>query len=151
MAGRGAATPGRQTRPRMTAAPDRATGVLGRRYRQALGALLWEAAWPALWPALAVAGLFLIVALLDVLPELNPWAHGGVLAGFALGFVIALVRGFGAARWPSRSSAQRRLETANQLAHRPLAALADKPAGGDAATRALWQAHVARMAAAARA
>jgi uncharacterized protein (TIGR02302 family) len=122
-------------------------GVSPGRYRLALGALLWETGWPALWPALAVAGSFAVVALLDVLPELNPWVHGALLAGFAVAFVIALVRGVGAARWPTRAGARRRLETANHLKHRPLAALEDKPAGGDAQSRALWQAHLARMAA----
>jgi uncharacterized protein (TIGR02302 family) len=127
------------------------SGVPARRYRLAWAALLWEAAWPALWPALAVVGLFLVLALADVLPELNPWLHGAVLAGFGVALAIALVRGLGGVRWPSLARARRRLETANRLAHRPLTALEDRPAGGDAATRALWQAHLARMAAQARA
>ncbi|HUA53642.1 MAG TPA: TIGR02302 family protein, partial [Candidatus Sulfotelmatobacter sp.] len=129
------------------AAPSASSAVPPRRYRLAYAALLWEAAWPALWPALAVIGLFLAVALFDVLPELNPWLHGLVLVGFAMALVAALVRGFGGARWPSLAGARRRLETTNRLAHRPLTALEDRPAGGDPATRALWQAHVARMAA----
>src|SRR5580693_5735058 len=125
------------------AAEPVAPGVPAHRYRLAYLALLWETAWPALWPALAVAGLFLVLALTDLLPELNPWLHGAVLALFAVGFGVALVRGLGAVRWPSRGAARRRLETANQLAHRPLTALQDRPAGGDAASRALWQAHLA--------
>ena len=36
-------------------------------------ALFWEGAWPALWPAVQVAGLFLLVALLDILPTLPGW------------------------------------------------------------------------------
>jgi uncharacterized protein (TIGR02302 family) len=125
--------------------------VPAHRYRLAYLALLWEAAWPALWPALAVAGLFLLLALVDVLPELNPWLHGGVLALFGIGFAIALVRGIAGIHWPRPGAARRRLETANNLAHRPLTALQDRPAGDDAASRALWQAHLARMAAQARA
>jgi len=124
--------------------------VPAHRYRLAYLALLWETAWPALWPALAVAGLFLVLALVDILPELNAWLHGAVLALFAVGFAVALARGLGAVRWPSRTAARRRLETANQLAHRPLTALQDRPAGGDPASRALWQAHVVRMAAQAK-
>ncbi|MBV8170275.1 MAG: DUF4175 family protein, partial [Alphaproteobacteria bacterium] len=101
--------------------------VAPHRYRLAYLALLWEAGWPALWPALAIVGGFLVIALLDLLPELNPWAHGAVLAGFAIALVAALVGGLGAARWPNLAGARRRLETANALQHRPLAALEDKP------------------------
>ncbi len=125
--------------------------VPSRRYRLAWAALLWEAVWPALWPPLAVVGGFLVLALFDVLPELNPWLHGAVLAGFAVALGIALARGLGGMRWPSLTHARRRLEIANRLAHRPLTALEDRPASGDAATRALWQAHLARMARQARA
>ena len=132
---------------RSAAASSAPPAVPPRRYRLAYGALVWEAAWPALWPALAVVGLFLAVALFDVLPELNAWLHGAVLVGFAAALVAALMRGFGGARWPSLARARRRLETTNRLAHRPLTALEDRPAGGDAAARALWQAHMARMAA----
>ena len=55
-------------------------------------------------------------------------------------------------RLPDRDAARRRIETASGLAHRPLAALEDRLAGGagDPETAALWQAHRARMAAAAR-
>jgi uncharacterized protein (TIGR02302 family) len=130
-----------------TPSPAALPGAPPHRYRLAYLALLWEAIWPALWPALAVAGLFLLVALVDVLPELNPWLHGAVLALFGIGFAIALVRGIGTIRLPSLAGARRRLETANQLRHRPLTALQDRPAGGDVASRALWQAHLARMAA----
>src|SRR3546814_9070174 len=43
-------------------------------------ALLWERAWPALWPAAGIAGLFLMLGLLDVLPFFPGWLHLVVLA-----------------------------------------------------------------------
>ena len=115
-------------------------------------ALLWERLWPALWPAAGIAGFFLALALFD-LPALLPgWAQAALL-----GTIVLLVLGFLIkAAWqftlPSRHAAQRRVETASGLSHRPLAAIEDRLAGEnpDAMTRSLWQAHQARMAAALR-
>ena len=125
------------------------------RYRVLLGlaraALFWERLWPRLWPLLAVAGVFLSVALLDVLPRLAVWLHALVLAGFAASAVIALVSARRALGPVSRARARRRLERDSGLAHRPLTALEDRPfaAKGDA-TAGLWRVHVSRAAEAAR-
>ena len=115
----------------------------GSRFR-ARCALLLEAVWPAIWPALGVVGLFLCAALLD-LPRLLPgWAHAGLLAAVAGAILALLYQGFRGFRFPDEAAADRRLEGASGLSHRPLAVLSDQPALMDEAGMALWQAHVAR-------
>jgi uncharacterized protein (TIGR02302 family) len=115
-------------------------------------ALLWEKLWPALWPAAGVAGFFLALALFDVPAMLPGWAQAallGIAALLVLGFLVKAAWRF---HLPSRHAAQRRVETASGLSHRPLSAIADKLAGdgNDTTTRSLWQAHQARMATALR-
>ncbi len=120
---------------------------LAGRLRLARAALLWERAWPALWPAVGIAGAFLAVALLDVLPALPFWAHAGVLAAFAVAEAAALRRAWPAFRPPPEKAARRRLERASGLDHRPLELLDDRLAvgAGDAVSEALWRAHRARV------
>src|SRR6202142_2457980 len=115
--------------------------MVGLRLR-ARAALLFERAWPAAWPALGVLGAFLCVALLDV-PSVLPTAlHLLLLAGFLIAFVWVTVRALRVVRMPSDAEADRRLERATGLHHRPLAVLTDRPAlpGADG----LWRAHVLR-------
>jgi len=99
----------------------------------------------AFWPLWSV--LFVIVAPLmfgwheSVAPE-YVWAAG------AVGFVIAAVfawKGLRAFRMPARAEAVERVDAA--LPGRPIAAIADTQAigSGDAASEAVWRAHVARM------
>jgi uncharacterized protein (TIGR02302 family) len=124
---------------------------LRRRRFQARAALLFERVWPAIWPALGVLGLFLCLALLDALPMLPPLAHAVLLTAAAVAVVALLVRGVRRIAAPTEAEADRRLERASGLRHRPLAALQDKPAmPGPASpgTEALWRAHLARAAAA---
>lgn len=115
---------------------------LRRRRALARAVLLFERVWPAIWPALGLAGLFLCLALLDLPRWLPPWPHALLLAAFAAGFAWLLVRGLRGVRTPDAASADRRLERASSLSHRPLAALTDRPAVPG--SEALWQAHVAR-------
>ncbi|MFT8246024.1 TIGR02302 family protein [Roseomonas sp. BN140053] len=120
---------------------------LGRQRRLARGALFWEALWPRAWPVLGVAGLFVLAALSGVFLHLPAWGHSALLAGFAAALGAALWRagrGFAA---PGAAAADRRIEQASGLKHRPLATLADRPSGSDPATLALWRAHLARQAA----
>jgi len=114
--------------------------------------VLWERLWPALWPAAGVAGVFIAVALLDLLPLLPIWLHGAALAAFAAAFGFLLRRGLRRFRVVDRDAARHRLEQDSGLTHRPLTALEDRLAGGvdDGAARALWHAHLLRAAAAAR-
>lgn len=125
-------------------------GQLERRRRLARLALLWERLWPALWPPLGVTAGFLTVALLGLPLALPGWAR----AIFALTFLAALSyaawRGFRRWQTPDAEAADRRLEQASGLSHRPLAALTDKPAGGDPMAQALWEVHRTRAAASIR-
>lgn len=126
---------------------------LDRRRRLALAALWWEALWPALWPPLGVLGLGLVVALTGWLTLLPGTWHLGLLVLFLGALGWAAWRGFVGFRAPGAEQAERRLERQSGLPHRPLAALADRPAAagaGDPSSLALWRAHQARAAAALR-
>ncbi len=119
-------------------------GPLARRRRLARLALAWEAIWPAIWPALGVLGVFCTLALLG-LPLLLPgWARPILAASFGAALIYALWHGLRGFAWPGTERADRRLERESGLAHRPLAALADRPAGGDPLAEAVWQVHRAR-------
>ena len=111
---------------------DRLLRRLAGRRAVARSAILFERIWPALWPALGVAGLFVCAALLDLPELLPPWLHIGVLASIALLIVGLLVRGLYGIAAPDDGAADRRLELASGLSHRPLAVLTDRPARGGA-------------------
>jgi uncharacterized protein (TIGR02302 family) len=120
---------------------SRGLGALGLKLGLSRLALWWEGAWRALWPPLGVIGAFLVLAFTGLLPALPPALHLLILIGFAaaLGYF-----GYHAAqglRAPAADAAARRLERDSGLAHRPLAVLADRPAGDDPMAQALWQAH----------
>ena len=84
---------------------------LKRRLSLARGALFWERLWPALWPVFGVAGGFLALALLDILPQLPGWLHAGVLLGVVVAFGIVLWRAVKALLGlPPKDAARRRLE-----------------------------------------
>ncbi|MBV1795797.1 TIGR02302 family protein [Siccirubricoccus sp. G192] len=127
--------------------PAGLAAALGRRRWLARLALLWETLWPRLWPVLGVVGLFGILALLGLPQRLpGPW-HLLLLLGFAAAIGGLAWRGFRGFRLPGPAAAERRLERESGLRHRPLATLADRPAGEDPAALALWQVHQARAAA----
>ncbi|MGE5147315.1 MAG: TIGR02302 family protein [Candidatus Eiseniibacteriota bacterium] len=114
----------------------------------AQAALFWERLWRALWPASGIVGLFLVVALFDLLPFLPGVLHAIVLALFAAALGYALWRGLRRFAVPTRLEARRRIETASRLAHRPLTTLDDRVATGamDEATLAIWRVHQKRAA-----
>src|SRR5437660_4004529 len=125
------------------------------RLKLARAALLWERVWPAAWPALCVLGGFAVLALFDLLSWLPGFGHAGVLAGFGIAFIAAVVWGVrrrtDAAVWTDPIAARRRIELASGLAHRPLQALADRPSAPlDRDAAGLWAAHRRRMEEAAR-
>ncbi len=107
-------------------------------------AILFEHIWPALWPPLGVAGLFICIALLDLPRYLAPAWHLALLGGTAAAIVVLLVRGLWTVRNPDDAAADRRLERASGLQHRPLAVLTDRPSQLDPMGATLWQAHLAR-------
>ena len=126
--------------------------------RQAIAKqLLWplRLTWAGLWAERVVRGFWpvwslvlsvfaaLILGLHDLLPQ------QGVLAGAAIAGLVmlwALVRGLRRFARPTRAEALARLDAA--LPGRPIATLADHQAigGEDPASRAVWAAHLARMA-----
>ena len=130
------------TPPRPQDGLDTLLRGVARRRRLAMLALWFERAWPALWPLLGVAGLFLCAAFLDLPRRLPGWAHVGLLALFGLAALAALRHAASRMAVPAPEAADRRMEQASGLAHRPLAVLTDRPAqpGSDS----LWQAHVVR-------
>lgn len=121
--------------------------VLNRK-RAAARAVLWfERLWPAVWPAVGLAGAYVALALLDVPATLPPWVRIILLAAVVLAVGVALWRGLRSVRRPTASDADRRLEQATGLRHRPLAALADQPASPSPEASALWQEYQRRLAA----
>ncbi|HEX9809776.1 MAG TPA: TIGR02302 family protein [Alphaproteobacteria bacterium] len=116
---------------------------LDRKLALARLALLWERLWPALWPAVGLGGVFIALALFDVLPYLPAWVHGAVLAAFVAAIAYASWQAAKALALPGRARARRRIEHASGLAHRPLSMLRDALAtgGNDPETRALWKLH----------
>ncbi|RVU20169.1 TIGR02302 family protein [Methylobacterium oryzihabitans] len=121
---------------------DRLVALAGR-------AALWEQAWPVLWRGLAVVLVFLTVSWLGLWLDASPLLR---MAGLGL-FVLALL----AALFPlvrlrtgSRAQALARIDRDAGLRHGPARALEDTLAigQGDPATRALWDLHRRRAAAA---
>ncbi|HZK92165.1 MAG TPA: TIGR02302 family protein [Stellaceae bacterium] len=125
--------------------------LLSRRLLLSRAALAWERAWPALWPMLCVAGVFLVAALFDLFSLLPGIVHAVILAGFGAAFIGAAIWGLRTLVWPDALAARRRIELNSGLAHRPLAALADRPSAPlDDPAATLWEAHRRRMAEAVR-
>lgn len=116
--------------------------VLRRKRLQALAVLFFEQLWPALWPPLGIAAAFLVYALLELPAYLPPWVQVGVEIAFGVAVIGSLARGLRRLAWPDRAAADRRLERASDLPHRPLEILQDRPALPGA--EALWRAHIAR-------
>ena len=116
--------------------------------RQRLAARIvlgFERLWPLVWPPLGLIGLFAAAALFGLVALLPPWPHFVLLLLFAAGTVLLAARSFARFAFPSRAAADRWLELSNRLAHRPLAAIADRSAVAGATAGLLWQAHRARM------
>ena len=110
-------------------------------------ALAWERLWPALWPAVGAAGLYLLLALTDVLPMIAGWLHALILVLFAAAVLVLGWRSLRRLRLPGHGATLRRLERVNDLQHRPLDAVSDELEAGvdNAETRRLWQLHQDRM------
>lgn len=104
---------------------------------------LVRAFWPLSTLLLATLSA-LAFGLHDLLPLWALWAAAGLIG---LGLILALVLGLRAFKAPTRIEAMVRLDS--RLPGRPLAALSDAQAIGatDPASRAVWEAHLDRMAA----
>lgn len=101
-----------------------------------------RAFWPV-WTVAFVAAAPLLMRFQDDLPPQALWLWLAFWALVGIGF---LIRGALRFRWPTADDALERVDAT--LPGRPIAAIRDQQAigGEDAASVALWQAHVARMA-----
>ena len=113
---------------------------------QARTALLGQALWSALWPGQIVLGIFLLLALSDALPRLDGWLHAVALGALAVAFGWTVWRAWRRFRPPSPETADRQVERASGLKHRPLTSLEDRPATAEPAAQALWSVHLVRLA-----
>jgi len=117
-----------------------------RRKRTAARLVLWfERIWPAIWPALGVLGAYACFALLDIPSLLPPWIRVILLAAMLILVAGLLWQRLRPVRMPTEAESDRRLERASSLRHRPLAALADRPAAPSDEAAALWQVHLTRL------
>ena len=114
--------------------------------RRAALTLAWERSWPWLAVALTVAVVFLAVSWLGLWLVAPPWARMLGVTVAALALLGALAGAVRAPR-PSWREALARLDRDSDLAHRPATALTDELAinTADPGTRALWEAHRARI------
>ena len=122
-------------------APGEVSPRLTTRYKLAGLAITAERLLPELLPAVGTIAVFLILSWIGAFEALEP------------GWRMALTLGFGAAfayfclpltrlRFPARAEIERRLDRTSRDFPRPLATLADAPAGTpDAFTAALWEVH----------
>jgi uncharacterized protein (TIGR02302 family) len=122
----------------------------GRRLRRALvltrSGMVAERALRAYWPLASVV-LAVLACLMFGLQDVLPLEAFWTLSVASLGLLgWSLWRGARRFRWPTAAEAMARLDAT--LPGRPLAAIHDRQAigAGDAASEAVWQAHLARMA-----
>ena len=108
-------------------------------HRTRLALVLERFAPPLLLPAGLILA-FLALAWSGAFAALGPLARAGLTAGFGLAFLASLLRLRGV-RWPDTAAIAARLDASRPDLHRPLAALADRPASDDGVALALWDAH----------
>jgi uncharacterized protein (TIGR02302 family) len=130
-------------------APSALDAKFARKVAASRWALLFERLWPRLWLILGLVGLFLVVSLLGVWQLLPEPAHILLLAAFGLAGLASVV--FAArVRFPTHEEAVRRIERVSGVPHRPASSYEDTITANadDPRTKALWQAHRTRLAAA---
>ncbi|MFN6979118.1 MAG: DUF4175 family protein, partial [Gemmobacter sp.] len=115
--------------------------------RSARAGLAAERLARAFWPAWTVVLAALAALAFGLLEAVGRTAGVAILAALAAIIIVLVIRGARSLRWPTRAEALVRLDAG--LRGRPIAALADTAATGrgDAGSRAVWSAHLARMAA----
>ena len=108
--------------------------------------MIGERATQAFWPFWSVCMLLVALVMLGVQDFISPRAAMLVAALFGLSAIWTLIYGLRLFRWPSQTEASARLD--NSLQGHPISALSDTQVIGadDAASKAVWQAHLARMA-----
>jgi uncharacterized protein (TIGR02302 family) len=125
--------------------------LLERALRWARWTVFWERLWPALATLATAIGIFLAASWLGLWLWLPPIGRAIGLGAFAILTIAAAVPLLGV-RFPSRLDGLRRLDRNTNLPHRPATAMSDQLATPrtDPWSAALWRAHLARAAAAAR-
>ncbi|MEC8623144.1 MAG: DUF4175 family protein, partial [Pseudomonadota bacterium] len=109
-------------------------------------AYFWEQLWPALLPLSLILGLFISIALFNILPLLPNWLHLLVLLFFGFGIFWTLIKSRSAIKLPSVREAKRRVEVKSGLSHRPLTSLDDKLINTtNEASDHLWELHRMRL------
>jgi uncharacterized protein (TIGR02302 family) len=113
--------------------------------------LLWESVWPVLVALVSALGIFLSLSWAGLWIALPPYGRivGVVLfAALLIAILVPAIR----IRVPGLHDAVSRLDRRNPSAHRPATALTDKLAtkAEDPMAAALWRAHLARTAEAAK-
>ena len=111
---------------------------------RARAALAWERLYPAALPGVGLLLLLACGALLGLHEGLPWWAHLGVVVLGMLSGLALLRRVVPALAWPSRVAGLARLETDSRLPAGTLAALEDRPLGGDPYDP-YWRAHQRRL------
>ncbi len=106
-----------------------------------------ERATQAFWPFWTVCMLAIALVMLGVQDFISPRAGMGVMALFGAAAIWALIYAARLFRWPNAAEAVERLD--NTLPGHPITQLTDTQAIGtqDAASEAVWKAHLAQMAA----
>lgn len=119
-----------------------------RKIRRTRWFLFLEQVWLRAWLAFAIIGAFVLVSLLELWSGLGDTAHLGLLGVFGVALTLALGYAVRTA-WPTREDAIRRIESVSGVPHRPASSYEDTltASAEDPATRAIWRAHRARMAA----
>src|SRR5580658_9951475 len=131
---------------------DTTRALLEATLRRARWTIFWERLWPALTSLATAIGLFLALSWLGLWLWLPPLGRAAaVIACAALAIVAAFPFVF--VRMPGARDALSRLDRGSGLPHRPATAIADDLAvtPKDPYSLALWNAHVERALAAARA
>ena len=105
-----------------------------------------ERLWPLLAPPVLIVGVFLALAWSGAFRAVPDWLRLGTVALLALLALVSLWRLL-RYRAPTGGEVDRRLESANALAHQPISSQDDTlPANADPFARALWEEHRRRMA-----
>lgn len=107
--------------------------------------LFAESLVPPLLPALSIVALFLAIAWFGIFRQLPDWLRWIAVFALTFAFIASLIP-FARLRWPDAASADRLLETRNNLPHQPVSVQEDQPAFDSPFARALWQEHQVRMA-----
>lgn len=109
--------------------------------------LAWEALTTAFWRPVFFLIFCLALAISGILPALPAWLHAAILATALGGFLFLAWRGFATVSLPGVEAARRRIEQINDLDHRPLETLSDRPSDPTPITLAIWERHRQRVAA----